>query len=121
MKKEEFEIIVEEVIDSLPEIFKEKLDNVVIMVEDWPSNSDLKSLDLKSKDFLFGLYRGIPLTKRGAFYGNFPPDCIVIFQKPLENAFKDINEMKREIAKTVMHEIAHHFGFNEEMLRKLGY
>ncbi len=121
MEKKKFERIVEEVVDSLPEIFREKLENVVIMVEDWPSNSDLKSFGLKSKDFLFGLYRGIPLTRRGAFYGNFPPDCIVIFQKPLERAFKDINEMKKEIAKTVMHEIAHHFGFGEEMLRKLGY
>lgn len=121
MKREEFEKIVEEVIDTLPEIFREKLENVVIIVEDWPSNSDLQSLGLNSKDTLFGLYRGIPLTKRGAFYGNFPPDCIVIFQKPLEKAFRDINEIKREIAKTVMHEIAHHFGFDEQLLRKLGY
>lgn len=121
MEREEFERIVGEVMDSLPEIFRQKLENVVIMVEDYPSPSDLKTLRLKSKDYLFGLYRGIPLTKRGAFYGNFPPDCIVIFQKPLERAFRNVNDIRREIAKTVMHEIAHHFGFDEEMLRKLGY
>lgn len=121
MEREEFEKVVEEVIESLPEIFREKLENLVIIVEDWPSNSDLKSLGLRSRDSLFGLYKGVPLTKRGALFGNFPPDCIVIFKKPLEKAFRDINDMKREIAKTVMHEIAHHFGFDEEMLRKLGY
>lgn len=121
MERKEFERIAEEVIDSLPEIFREKLENVVIIVEDWPSPSDLESLGLKSKENLFGLYRGVPLPKRGAFYGNFPPDCIVIFQKPIEKTFKDINDIKREIAKTVMHEIAHHFGFDEEKLRKLGY
>jgi len=121
LEREEFEKVVEEVIESLPEIFREKLENLVIIVEDWPSNSDLKSLGLRSRDTLFGLYKGVPLTKRGALFGNFPPDCIVIFKKPLEKAFRDINDMKREIAKTVMHEIAHHFGFDEEMLRKLGY
>jgi predicted Zn-dependent protease with MMP-like domain len=121
LEREEFEKVVEEVIESLPEIFREKLENLVIIVEDWPSNSDLKSLGLRSRDSLFGLYKGVPLTKRGALFGNFPPDCIVIFKKPLEKAFRDINDMKREIAKTVMHEIAHHFGFDEEMLRKLGY
>ncbi len=121
MKREEFEKVVEEVIDSLPEIFRSKLENVIVMVEDWPTHEDLKNFGLKSKHSLFGLYRGIPLTKRGAHYGNFPPDCIIIFQKPLEQAFKYIEEIKNEIAKTVMHEIAHHFGFDEDMLRKLGY
>lgn len=119
MLKARFEEIVIKVILSMPEEFKELLDNVDIIVEDWPSSRQLKSLGLKNRSDLLGLYEGTPRTKRDQSYNLVLPDKITIFQKPLESQCNSIKELKQEITKVVKHEIAHYFGLDEERLEEI--
>ena len=115
--RKDFEKMVEKGIDAIPEKFIKKLDNVSIVVEDEPSLAQKRKLRLHNHDLLFGLYEGIPKTKRGWNYGGVLPDKITIFKNPMlavaYNA-KDIEEMIRD---TVWHEVAHHFGFDEARVR----
>jgi len=115
MDRSEFVAIVERSVDSLPEEFKEKLDNVGIVVEDWPSEEQLRRLRVHGT--LFGLYEGVPQTKRGAHYSALP-DKITIFQRPIERYAEDEQEMIRHIQQTVEHEIGHHFGLTEHEARR---
>jgi|SRR3989344_4765045 len=117
VSRKDFEKMVEKGIDAIPEKFIKKLDNVSIVVEDEPSLAQKRKLRLHNHDLLFGLYEGIPKTKRGWSYGGVLPDKITIFKNPMlavaYNA-KDIEEMIRD---TVWHEVAHHFGFDEARVR----
>ncbi len=118
MKRPEFEKLVKEGIEAIPEMFREKLKNVEICVEDWPNPQQLKKLRLPPDSILFGLYEGVPQTRRDN-YGMVLPDKITIFQKPIER-YASSGEAIREIVKnTVWHEIAHHFGFGERKIREL--
>ncbi len=97
-------------LDSLPANLAEALENIVVVVEDeHPGEPDL-----------FGLYEGIPLPERGDMAGELP-DRITIFRVPLENEFEDPSELECEIRITVLHELGHHFGLDEERLADLGY
>jgi len=118
MDREKFEELVRQGIDAIPKKFLEKLDNVDIVIEDEPTEAQIKKLKLGINSKLFGLYEGVPQTKRG-FYSGFMPDKITIFQKPIEE--KDLNDeyVKEMVKNTVWHEIAHHFGMDEERVRKL--
>jgi predicted Zn-dependent protease with MMP-like domain len=89
MDKERFERLVATAVESLPDEFSSRLDNVDVVVEDWPANHDLARLGLRNRDGLLGLYQGIPLTKRGDHYGLVPPDKITIFQGPIEAKCRD--------------------------------
>lgn len=113
----EFEKIVEEVLENLPKEFAEKLDNVQILVEDWPTPQDLQSIRMHPRTLLFGLYRGVPQTQRGAHYSSLP-DKIAIFAGPILTVSRDLGDAKRRIRKTVLHEIGHHFGMSEKQIRK---
>lgn len=117
MDREKFEELVREGIDAIPERFLEKLDNVDIVIEDEPNEEQVKKLKLSKHFRLLGLYEGIPQTKRG-YYSGVLPDKITIFKKSIEEiAFND--ERVKEIVKnTVWHEIAHHFGMDEERVRR---
>ncbi len=106
----DFTELVEAALDGLPPEIAGLLDNVVVMVEDWPED-----------DYLYGLYEGVPLTERGNGYYGALPDRITIFQGPLEKDFKDPENLKAQVRVTVVHEIAHHFGFDEDRLRELGW
>ncbi len=119
MLAEKFNGIVMEVISSLPAEFKELLDNVDILIEDWPSREQLSSVGLKNKYDLLGLYEGTPRTQRDQSYNLVLPDKISIFQKPLEAQCTTKKELKEEIVKTVKHEIAHYFGLDEERLYQI--
>ena len=119
MLKARFEEIVIKVISSMPEEFKELLDNIDIIVEDWPSRRQLKSVGLKNRSDLLGLYEGTPRTQRGQNYNLVLPDKITIFQKPLESQCNSIKELNQEITKVVKHEIAHYFGLDEERLEEI--
>ena len=117
MDKEKFEELVKEGIDAIPERFLKKLDKVGIVIEDEPGEEQIKKLKLGKHSKLFGLYEGIPQTKRG-HYGGVLPDKITIFKKPIEEvAFSD-EQIKEIVKNTVWHEIAHHFGMDEERVRK---
>jgi predicted Zn-dependent protease with MMP-like domain len=115
-----FERLVAEAIDSLPEDFKEKLDNVAITVEDLPSPR-LARRHGRGGRRLLGLYEGQPLTRRDARYGMAFPDRITVFQSNLEAICRTDDEIREEVRKTVLHEIAHHFGIDDDRLHELGY
>lgn len=120
MERERFERLVERAVDSLPEEFQERLENVDVVVEDWPSPEEIAYLGLKSRYELLGLYQGVPLTRRSHGYGLVPPDKVTIFQKPIEARYRDESRITREIGRVVRHEIAHHFGISDGRLKELG-
>jgi predicted Zn-dependent protease with MMP-like domain len=117
MSRTEFERIVAQALDSLPEKFASLLDNVVVVVEDEPTEEELLDAGLDPEtETLFGLYQGVNLLDRGASYGNVLPDRVVIYRLPLLEECEDRAELVREIRDTVVHEIGHYFGVAEEDL-----
>ncbi len=116
MTHEEFEQLVKEGIEAIPEKFLQKLKNVEIVIEDEPTPYQTGKLHMKG-GLLFGLYEGVPLTKRES-YGLVLPDKITIFKNPIEKAFFGSEDIKKAVANTVWHEIAHHFGMDEHQVRQ---
>ena len=116
MLKEDFEALVEKAFDNLPEEFRERLENVDIFVEDWPTRDQLAEARIKHKGGLLGLYEGIPVTERGHNYNLVLPDRITIFQKPVESVCSTPAETQEEVEHVLLHEIGHYFGFSEEQL-----
>ena len=117
-----FAALVEEAVTAIPEEFRRYLANVAVCIEDWPSDAQLESLGLDpALDTLFGLYEGTALPDRGHDHGNTLPDRITIFREPLLDEFTTERAIRREIETTVVHEIAHFFGLDEEHVRRLGY
>jgi len=119
MERQEFEAVVFRAIEALPAEFKSKLENVDILVEDWPSPKQIRQLRLRSKAQLLGLYEGVPQTKRDSGYNLVLPDKITIFQKPIEAQCRSSQEIENEIGRVVRHEIAHHFGIGDATLYKI--
>ena len=119
MQKQRFDALVIRAIDELPPEFQSKLENVGVVVEDWPSPRQLSQLGIKHNTQLLGLYEGIPQTSRDRGYNLVLPDKITIFQKPIESKCRSDREIETEISKVVRHEIAHHFGIDDETLYKL--
>ena len=117
LSQEQFEKIVAEAIDELPEKFKKKMHNVAIMVEDFPSPEQRRSLNIKNKYGLLGLFEGHRQSSRRNF-GPVLPDRITIFRVPILNSCSDIAGCRAQIISTVKHEIAHHFGSGEVGARK---
>lgn len=116
MTNEEFEKLVGQGIDAIDEKFLQKLKNVEIVIEDGPTPQQMEKLKLRGA-LLFGLYEGIPQTRREG-YGNVLPDKITIFKNPIELVFQNPEDIKKAVADTVWHEIAHHFGMDEHQVRK---
>jgi len=119
MERQEFDAIVFRAIETLPAEFKDKLENVDILVEDWPSPQQIRQLRLRDKAQLLGLYEGVPQTNRGSSYNLVLPDKITIFQKPIEAQCRSSQEIEAEIGSVVRHEIAHHFGIGDATLYKI--
>ena len=119
MEKERFQELVAKAIDSLPDEFHSRLENVDVVVVDWPSSNQLARIGLRRGQTLMGLYQGVPQTKRGRHYGMVTPDKITVFQKPIEARCRSEAEVTNEIYRVVRHEIAHHFGIGERRLRDL--
>jgi predicted Zn-dependent protease with MMP-like domain len=115
----DFYQLVERALDGLPPELSELLDNVAIVIEDWPDHSALNASD-SPDDTLYGLYEGVPLTERGDSYYGVLPDRITIFRGPLERDFR-AEELEEQVRITVVHEIAHFFGLGEERLEELGW
>lgn len=118
MTIEEFEEIVDQTVEELPTEFKSRIENVAIQVEIWPTEDDLRSIFAHPGTTLFGLYRGIALTKRGNNYNAVLPDKIIIFAGPILQFYPDPEEAKKQIKKTVLHEIGHYFGMSEKAIRE---
>jgi len=106
-------------IDNLPPEFQRKLENVDIVVENWPTPRQLRQVKHSHPTQLLGLYQGVPQTRRGRRYGLVLPDKISIFQKPIEAQCRFGDEIEAKIEEVVRHEVAHHFGLDEKTLRKI--
>lgn len=117
MEEDKFKKLVKEALDSLPKEFGEKLNNVSVTVDNFPTPYQLRKAKIPPYALLFGLYEGVPQTKRGIYYSNIP-DKITIFKNAIERVCETEEDIREQVRQTLMHEIGHHFGLSEEELRK---
>ena len=111
-----FERLVARALDSLPPDFARLLENVAVVIEEEPTAEELESVGLDPKrDELFGLYQGVPRSERDSFYDELP-DRIVVYRGPIERCCRTPGEMRREVRDTVVHELGHHFGLDEDQM-----
>jgi len=120
MDRESFERLVAKAVEDLPEEFLLRLENIDIVVEDYPTPDQMRHLGLGRGETLLGLYEGVPQTRRGGHYGLVPPDKITIFQQSIEAKCRYGGSISAEIQRVVKHEIAHHFGISDTRLKQLG-
>ncbi len=118
MTPEEFEQLVNEGIEAIPKKFLNLLDNVAVTIDDWPRPDQVRKYQLYHGRTLFGLYEGVPRTKRGPSYSGVLPDKITIFRGPIEQAAADPESIKKLVTDTVWHEIAHHFGLDHAQIHQ---
>ncbi len=119
MTRRRFEALVARALRRLPAPFKERLANVAVVVEDWPDAATLADLEIEPPDTLYGLYRGVDLTHRDSEYGNVLPDTVTIYQRPIEEDCADEREMAELVRETVVHEIGHYFGLDDETMERI--
>ena len=120
MNREEFEGIVAEAIEELPEIFGNRIENVEIAVEDWPDRETLGLAGVRHRSQLLGFYYGIPLTERTHAYNLVAPDKISIFRRPILMRCRNAKEVRELVKRVVRHELAHYFGIDDERLHEIG-
>ncbi len=121
MRRTAFESLVGRCLRRIPRIFREALENLEIIVEDWPDPDLMKELFGDPDTVPYGLFVGKPITLKHFDDWGQPPALIYIWQRPLEEDFPDPAELEREVEITLVHEIAHYMGFDEETLEKYGY
>ena len=119
LSRREFEQLVERALRRLPRRFRKKLENIAVVVEDWADDETLKDLEIEPPDTLYGLYRGVDLTRRDSTYGNVLPDTITIYQGPIEEDCADQAEMAELVRDTVVHELGHYFGLDDETMERI--
>jgi len=116
--EDDFEALVADALDSIPESLGRRMDNVAITVADWPTDEQLAG----RQGTLLGLYTGIDLTRRSPLsYGGVMPDRIIIFRGPISRLARDRRQLVEIVRPTVIHEVAHHFGISDERLEELGW
>lgn len=115
-----FERLVLRAITRLPDEFRDRLDNVDILVEPRPDAGHLRAAGVPPGDTLLGLYVGTPLAQRGGGYHLALPDRVYIFQEPIERQCHTSREVVEQVRQTVLHELAHHFGIDDARLTELG-
>ncbi len=118
MNQDHFEKLVEEALAGLPEQFASRLENVSILVADWATPEQLAKVNLSDPHRLLGLYEGIPLTERPRGYYGVLPDRITIFRIPIEEMSSTDEDIRKQVRETVMHELGHFFGMDEQRIRK---
>jgi predicted Zn-dependent protease with MMP-like domain len=116
-----FDEVLRQAIRDLPAMFRESLRNVAIVVEEWPPDWLLEELEVVPGETLYGFYHGIPLPERSVLDSGNLPDKISVYRGPLEEDFPDPGELTRQIRMTLLHEIGHYFGMDEEDLSRFGY
>jgi predicted Zn-dependent protease with MMP-like domain len=124
MKRATFMTLARRAFERLPKQFRDHLEHVEFVIEDWPSRELLESLDLDpEEDTLLGFYDGVPVGERSDSIAIPEPvtDTIYLFQKSLEEACSSDAELVEEIRITLLHEIGHHFGLDDEHIERLGY
>ena len=120
MNADEFERLVAQAFDELPEQFKKKIENVAIVVEDWPDARTLEISGVMNRTALLGLYHGVPLTSRTTGYGLVPPDKISIYRYPILMQSSGPEDIRSLVRHVLVHEIAHYFGVGDDRLHELG-
>ena len=116
MKREHFVKVVEETLDSLPQEFRSRIRNVAVLVEDMPPNQRSRRSG-RQRRLLLGLFHGVPTTKKSVFDLSAGPDYIVLYQKNIEAVCSSKAEVRKQIRLTVIHELGHYFGLDEEHLK----
>ena len=119
LTREAFTRLVEEALTEIPRRFREAMTNVAVVVEDEPSPQTLAELEVEPGESLFGLYQGTPLPERSWTHGNTLPDRISIYQRAIEEAAEDHEDIIVCIAETVIHEFGHYFGLSEEEIEAI--
>lgn len=117
MNDKDFSALVTSGIDNLPVWVQQKMKNVAFVIADEPTAQQRKDNDIALEETLFGLYEGIPQTERGVAYDAVLPDKITIFKKPILAAYSNIDDIRECVFNTIWHEVAHHFGMDEEEVR----
>lgn len=120
MDWETFEQLVAEALENLPPFFQEKLENVEIVVEDWPDRHTMRLAGVRSPADLLGFYHGVPQTRRTSAYMLVLPDKITIYRRPILMRCRTVEEVRAMVERTLRHEIAHHFGIDDERLKEIG-
>lgn len=120
MERARFISLIRQALRDVPPPFSEHLRQIDIVVKRRPSRADLREADLAPDESMYGFYRGIPLTERDGGYQMVAPDVIDVYQEPLEEDFPDERELVKEIRTTVLHELAHFFGIDDDRLDELG-
>ena len=119
MTRRQCEGVVERAMRKLPKRFKEKIANIAVVVEDWADEETLREMGIEPPDTLYGLYRGVELMNRDSAYGNVLPDVITIYQGPIEEDAADEAEMAEIVRETVVHELGHYFGLDDETMHRI--
>ncbi len=114
-----FDQLISKAMDSLPKTHMQAIKNVAIVYEDEPTQKQREELRLHCRETLFGLYEGVPLTRRHGSTNNYPPDKITIFKNPMLGYVNTMPELEEQIRHTLWHEVAHYFGLNHEQIHRL--
>ena len=119
---ERCEELVSEALEMIPDTLWDVVDNIAVTVAEWPTRQQMESVGLDHGHMLLGLYEGVPLTERTSGYGLVPPDLITIFRQPLLRTCPpgDETAIRNQVRRTVLHEVAHHFGISDDRLMELG-
>lgn len=115
-----FERLVADALREIPEPFRSRLENVAIIAEEYPEPELLENLGMSPADTLLGYYEGIPLTERGDWYNLTPPDRIILYRRPILAICETPEEIREEVRRTVLHEVAHFYGISDEELERMG-
>jgi predicted Zn-dependent protease with MMP-like domain len=121
MRRPRFEAIVARALDGLPEQVLAAMENLEVTIEDEPSDEIREEFGLPDDETLFGVYQGTPLIDRGLTDQPVLPDRIILYKVPLEESFERSEELIQEIRRTVIHEVAHYLGMDEDEIDELGY
>jgi predicted Zn-dependent protease with MMP-like domain len=118
VSEERFEALVEDALESIPPEYADEMENVAVIIEDWPTPEQLDG----RRGTLLGLYEGIDLPDRSPLsYSGVLPDRITIFRGPLCNLARDEEDLARQVRVTVLHEVGHYFGLSDDRLHELGW
>ena len=121
MCRRAFEKLVEKALERLPGEFRQAFDNLAIVIEDWPDPAIVEEITGDPSEVIYGLFSGTPLPERRFEDSGDLPPIIALYQGPLEEDFPDRGELAREVEITLVHELAHFMGFDEDTVRKFGY
>ena len=119
MTRSDFRELVDEALETIPERFRDAMQNIAIVVDDEPTPEQLESVEIEPPDTLLGLYEGIPLPERQWAHGNTLPDKITLFQRPIEESSTDEDDLVICIGETLIHEVGHYFGLSEEEIEAI--